>query len=79
MQFLEQILRKGYQFNELKKAFVYNSSRHTTATLAITAGADISSVKEVLGHSSVVSTEVYAMVNLEKKIQAVNLVDGVFG
>ena len=55
-----------------------HSSRHTTATLAISAGADISSVKEVLGHSSVTSTEVYAKVNLEKKIEAVSLFDGVF-
>lgn len=61
------------------KDFTYHSSRHTTATLAITAGADISSVKAVLGHGSVVSTEVYAKVNLEKKIESVSLMDGVFG
>ena len=54
-------------------------SRHTVATLAITAGTDISAVKEMLGHSSVTSTEVYAKVSLDKKIQAVNLTDGVFG
>lgn len=63
----------------ISKDFTYHSSRHTTATLAITAGADISSVKAVLGHGSVVSTEVYAKVNLEKKIEAVSLMDGVFG
>ena len=63
----------------ISKDFTYHTSRHTTATLAITAGADISSVKAVLGHGSVVSTEVYAKVNLEKKIEAVNLMDGVFG
>ena len=62
----------------IEKDFTYHSSRHTTATLAISAGADISSVKEVLGHSSVTSTEVYAKVNLEKKIEAVSLFDGVF-
>jgi integrase/recombinase XerD len=54
-------------------------ARHTTATLAITAGADISAVKEMLGHGSVTSTEVYAKVSLDKKIQAVSLTDGVFG
>ena len=51
----------------------------TAATLAITAGADISAVKEMLGHGSVTSTEVYAKVSLDKKIQAVNLTNGVFG
>ena len=44
----------------IEKDFTYHSSRHTTATLAITAGADISAVKEMLGHGSVTSTEVYA-------------------
>ena len=63
----------------IEKDFTYHSSRHTTATLAITAGADISAVKEMLGHGSVTSTEVYAKVSLDKKIQAVNLTDGVFG
>ena len=63
----------------IEKDFTYHSSRHTTATLAITAGADISAVKEMLGHGSVTSTEVYAKVSLDKKIQAVNLTNGVFG
>ena len=63
----------------IEKDFTYHSSRHTTATLAITAGADISAVKEMMGHGSVTSTEVYAKVSLDKKIQAVNLTDGVFG
>ena len=63
----------------IEKDFTYHSSSHTTATLAITAGADISAVKEMLGHGSVTSTEVYAKVGLDKKIQAVSLTDGVFG
>ena len=45
---------------------------------AISAGADISAVKDVLGHGSITSTEVYAKVALEKKIEAVNLFNGVF-
>lgn len=43
----------------IEKDFTYHSSRHTTATLAISTGADISTVKELLGHSSIASTEVY--------------------
>ena len=62
----------------IEKHITYHSSRHSTATLAITAGADISAVKEILGHGSVTSTEVYARVSLDKKIQAVSLTDGVF-
>ena len=63
----------------IEKHITYHSSRHTTSTLAITAGTDISAVKEKLGHGSVTSTEVYAKVSLDKKIQAFNLIDGVFG
>ena len=72
--------KKGKLNDNVKKWHItYHSSRHTTATLAITAGADISAVKEMLGHGSVTSTEVYAKVGLDKKIQAVSLTDGVFG
>lgn len=62
----------------IEKDITYHCSRHTTATLAITAGADISAVKDILGHGSITSTEVYAKVALEKKIEAVNLFNGVF-
>ena len=44
----------------------------------VAAWADISAVKDILGHGSITSTEVYAKVALEKKIEAVNLFNGVF-
>ena len=62
----------------ITKHVTYHVSRHTTASLPISAGADISAVKDVLGHGSITSTEVYAKVALEKKIEAVNLFNGVF-
>lgn len=60
------------------KDITYHCSRHTVATLAISSGADLSTVSKILGHKSTVCTEVYAKVSLEKKIEAVNLTDGVF-
>ena len=62
----------------IEKDLTYHFSRHTTASLAISAGADISAVKDVSGNGSITSTEVYAKVALEKKIEAVNLFNGVF-
>ena len=62
----------------IEKDLTYHCSRHTTASLAISAGADISAVKDILGHGSITSTEVYAKVALEKKIETVNLFNGVF-
>ena len=61
------------------KDLTFHCSRHTAATLAISSGADLSTVSRILGHRSTACTEVYAKVSLEKKIEAVNLTDGVFG
>ena len=60
------------------KELTYHCSRHTAATLAISAGAELYSVSKILGHRTLVSTQVYAKVNLEKKIEAVNLTKGLF-
>ena len=60
------------------KELTYHCSRHTAATLAISAGAELYSVSKILGHRNLVSTQVYAKVNLEKKMEAVNLTKGVF-
>lgn len=62
----------------IEKDFTYHSSRHSAATLAITAGAELYSVSKILGHGSIVSTQVYASVNMEKKAEAVNLTNGIF-
>lgn len=63
----------------IEKDFTYHSSRHSAATLAITAGAELYSVSKILGHGSIVSTQVYASVNMEKKKEVVNLTAGLFG
>ena len=60
------------------KELTYHCSRHTAATLAISAGAELYSVSKILGHRSLVSTQVYAKVDLEKKMEAINLTKGVF-
>lgn len=75
---MAKYVRRIKEKTGIEKNFTYHVARHTTASLAISAGADISAVKEVLGHGSITSTEVYAKVALEKKIEAVNLFNGVF-
>jgi integrase len=62
----------------IEKDFTYHSSRHSAATLAITAGAELYSVSKILGHGSIASTQVYAKVNMEKKMEVMSLTDGVF-
>lgn len=62
----------------IEKDFTYHSSRHSAATLAITAGAELYSVSKILGHGSIASTQVYAKVDMEKKVEAMRLTNGVF-
>lgn len=62
----------------IEKKFTYHSSRHTAASLAITAGAELYTVGKILGHKDLRSTQVYAKVDIGTKVAAVNLVNGVF-
>ena len=71
------VLRIKYKAG-IEKDFTYHSSRHSAATLAITAGAELYSVSKILGHGSIASTQVYAKVKMEKKVEAMNLTNGVF-
>ena len=75
---VEVVLKEWMKAAGITKHITYHQRRHTTASLAISAGADISAVKDVLGHGSITSTEVYAKVALEKKIEAVNLFNDMF-
>ena len=63
----------------INKLATFHTSRHTFATMTMTAGADIYTTSKLLGHTSVHTTEIYADVVMEKKVDAVNLTDGLFG
>lgn len=62
----------------ITKDFKFHSSRHTAATLALNAGAELYTISKILGHKDMRSTQVYAKVNIKKKAEAVNLTNGVF-
>ena len=61
----------------LKKAgitdFRFHDFRHTAAARILEKGADIRTVQEILGHSSVSVTERYTHTNANKKRSAIEL------
>ena len=63
----------------INKLVTFHTSRHTFATMTLTAGTDIYTTNKLLGHTSVHTTEIYADVVMEKKADAVNLTNGLFG
>ncbi len=69
-----EILYPGYIYNVVKKTLTLHKVngkrsphilRHTYATRLLQNGAELLSVKELLGHSSLASTQVYTHVNIE--------------
>lgn len=51
----------------LKKHLHFHSSRHSFATIGLTYGIDVYTMKELLGHSKIEQTQVYAKIVDEKK------------
>jgi len=57
----------------IKKKITFHCSRHTFAVMFLSNGGDIYTLKELLGHSSVTITEIYAKICNSHKDQAINL------
>lgn len=65
------LLRQWVMDAGVKKRITFHCSRHTFATMLLTKGVDIYTVKELLLHKSIKSTQVYAKVIDLKKKEAV--------
>lgn len=63
----EWMIRAG-----IEKSITFHCARHTYATLQLSLGTDIYTVSKLLGHKSLKTTEVYAKIIDQKKIEAAN-------
>ena len=62
----------------INKNLSFHCSRHTFATMTLTAGGDIYTTSKMLGHTNVHTTEIYADVVMDKRVDAVNLMNNIF-
>jgi integrase len=56
----------------ITKKITFHCARHTFATLQLTMGTDIYTVSNLLGHKGVKTTQIYAQIIDQKKVEAVN-------
>lgn len=69
---LNRTVKKMIKLTDIEKEVHFHCSRHTFATLLVTAGIDIFTISKLMGHRDIKSTMVYAKVIDEKKEKAVN-------
>ena len=69
MKLQQWMMRAG-----ISKTITFHCARHTYATLHLTNGTDIYTVSKLLGHRELKTTQVYAKVIDDKKIEATNAI-----
>ena len=62
----------------ITKNVSFHTSRHTFAVLTLAAGGDLYTVGKLLGHTSINSTQVYADVVMETKVEAISRISNYF-
>jgi integrase/recombinase XerD len=64
---IENIFKKHVRLAEIKRHVTPHSLRHTMAAMLVSSGADIKEVQEILGHASILSTQVYTRLPVQKR------------
>ncbi|HEU4521487.1 MAG TPA: tyrosine-type recombinase/integrase [Thermoanaerobaculia bacterium] len=63
---IENIFKKHVRLAEIKRHITPHSLRHTMAAMLVSSGTDIREVQEILGHASILSTQVYTRLPIQK-------------
>jgi integrase/recombinase XerC/integrase/recombinase XerD len=63
---IENIFKKHVRLAEIKRHITPHSLRHTMAAMLVSSGTDIREIQEILGHASILSTQVYTKLPIQK-------------
>ena len=63
---IENIFKKHVRIADIKRHITPHSLRHTMAAMLVSSGTDIREVQEILGHASILSTQVYTRLPISK-------------
>ena len=74
----DRVVHKWCETAGIEKNVTFHTSRHTFAVLSLTAGGDLFTVGKLMGHTDIKSTQVYADVVMDTKIDAVNRMSSFF-
>lgn len=75
---LNLYLKEIARIYNIDRPLIFYLAHHTFATLSLAAGGDLYTVGKLLGHTNIHSTQVYADVVMETKVEAVNRLSSFF-
>ncbi len=75
---VNDIIREWVTAAEINKKITFHCSRHTAATLQLSLGTPIETVSKLLGHGKIATTQIYAKIINQSKVDAVDKQNGIF-
>jgi integrase/recombinase XerD len=66
-QSVRNLIKKYSQFAKIGRTITPHTFRHTFATLLLEEDVDIKYIQQMLGHSSILTTQIYTHVNIDKQ------------
>jgi len=70
-----QWVRKEMGLEGDKEFVIHSATRHTCASRLVNAGVDLYVVKDILGHASIATTQIYAHLAPHKLVDAMSVLE----
>jgi site-specific recombinase XerD len=76
---LQKVFKQALRESKVNKPATVHTLRHSYATHLLENGEDISTIKGLLGHNSIVTTDIYTHVTEKIAIRLQGSLDGIMG